>query len=434
VRVKNGAPVPVSLQYTRHGPVLYVDRARHVAVALRAGWLEPGGAPYLASLRLDQARTWEEAREALTYARMPTLNWVWGDTSGTIGWQTAGIAPVRRTWEGLLPVPGDGRFEWDGYLPIAQLPHETNPSRGFVGTANSFNVARDYPHFEALARDWGDPFRHDRLQQVLDTTRRASVSSSGALQHDAMSLPARALVPLLRDSLVQAWAARTPQRVRAVVDTLLAWDHALTTDSRAAAIYAMWERALLKYVAAAVVPRVAQPYVSTVPLSRTVQWLRNPDSLLGRNPRETRDTIVITALLDAVTELERRFGPDMATWRYGDARFHHSRIAHPFDALVNDSLKRVLSPGPAPRGGYGNTLLATSNADNQNHGASLRVVIDVSDWESAIVTNTPGQSGDPRSPFYANLFPLWANNTFVPLPYSAAAIAKRTAEVVVLRP
>ena len=101
---------------------------------------------------------------------------------------------------------------------------------------------------------------------------------------------------------------------------------------------------------------------------------------------------------------------------------------------MNDSLKRVLSPGPAPRGGYGNTLLATSNADNQNHGASLRVVIDVSDWESAIVTNTPGQSGDPRSAFYANLFPLWAKNTFVPLPYSPAAIAKRTAEVVVLRP
>jgi penicillin amidase len=428
VRVKNGAPVPVTLQYTRHGPVLYVDSARHMAVALRAGWLEPGGAPYLASLRLDQARTWQEAREALSYARMPTLNWVWGDTSGTIGWQTAGIAPIRRNWEGLMPVPGDGRFEWDGYLPIAQLPNETNPTRGFIGTANAFNVARDYDHFEALARDWGDGFRRDRLGEVLDTTRRATVTSSGALQHDALSLPARRLVPLLASVDVTSAAAKAAR------DTVLAWNRVLDIDSRGAAIYVAWERRLLSHTSELVLPPEVRPIVGSVPLTRVVEWLEKPDSLLGASPADARNLVLVRAFNEAVNDLRKRFGDDMNTWKYGDARFHHSRIAHPFDALVNDSLKRVLSPGPAPRGGYGNTLLATSNADNQNHGASLRVVIDVADWESAIVTNTPGQSGDPRSAFYANLFPLWAKNTFVPLPYSPAAIAKRTAEVVVLRP
>lgn len=428
VRVKNGAPVPVTLQYTRHGPVLYVDSARHMAVALRAGWLEPGGAPYLASLRLDQARTWQEAREALTYARMPTLNWVWGDTSGTIGWQTAGIAPIRRNWEGLMPVPGDGRFEWDGYLPVAQLPNETNPTRGFIGTANAFNVARDYDHFEALARDWGDGFRRDRLGEVLDTTRRATVTSSGALQHDALSLPARRLVPLLASVDITGAAAKAAR------DTVLAWNRVLDIDSRGAAIYAAWERRLLSRTSELVLPLEVRPIVGSVPLTRVIEWLEKPDSLLGEHPADTRNLVLVRAFDEAVSDLRKRFGDDMTTWKYGDARFHHSRIAHPFDALVHDSLKRVLSPGPAPRGGYGNTLLATSNADNQNHGASLRVVIDVSDWETAIVTNTPGQSGDPRSAFYANLFPLWAKNTFVPLPYSPAAIAKRTAEVVVLRP
>jgi penicillin amidase len=87
-----------------------------------------------------------------------------------------------------------------------------------------------------------------------------------------------------------------------------------------------------------------------------------------------------------------------------------------------------------PRGGYANTLLATSNADNQNHGASLRVVIDVGNWDSAIVTNTPGQSGDPRSTFYASLFPRWAANLFAPLPYSPAAVKAQTTEVVVIAP
>lgn len=436
IRVWGGTTQRVTLQYTRHGPVLYVDSVRHRAVALRAGWLEVGGAPYLASLRLDQARTWEEARTALSYAHMPTLNWVWADTSGTIGWQTAGIAPARRSWDGLMPVPGDGRFEWDGFLPIRQLPHETNPARGYVGTANAFNVDPAYPRFDALARSWSDPFRHDRLQMVLDTTRQATVASSGALQHDAVSLPARALVPLLREATVLAALAASPDSavLREVHASLLAWDHALTAESQAAAIYAVWERRLGALVATAVVPPGARGALRSVPLSRVVQWLTRPDSLLGPTPPATRDTIVVTALREAVQELQRRFGSDRRAWRYGDEKLHHSRIQHPLHALLPDSLRRAWSPGPLPRGGYANTLLATSNADNQNHGASLRVVIDVGNWDSAIVTNTPGQSGDPRSPFYANLFPRWAANLFAPLPYSPAAVKAQTAEVVVLTP
>ena len=435
IRVRGGTTQAVTLQYTRHGPVLYVDSVRHRAVALRAGWLEVGGAPYLASLRLDQARTWEEARAALSYAHMPTLNWVWGDTSGTIGWQTAGIAPVRRSWDGLMPVPGDGRFEWDGFLPIRQLPNETNPARGFVGTANAFNVDPAYPRFDALARSWSDPFRHDRLREVLDTTRRATVASSGALQHDAVSLPARALVPLLQgEGVTVRLSGPGGQRLRDVRDSLLAWDHTLAVDSRAAAMYAIWERRLSALVATAVTPPAARGALRSVPLTRVVQWLTRPDSLLGPTPQEARDALVADALQEAVVELERRFGSDLRAWRYGDARLHHSHIQHPLHALLPDSLRRAWSPGPLARGGYANTLLATSNADNQNHGASLRVVIDVGNWDTAIVTNTPGQSGDPRSPFYANLFPLWANDRFVLLPFSVHAVKAQTAEIVVLRP
>jgi penicillin amidase len=113
---------------------------------------------------------------------------------------------------------------------------------------------------------------------------------------------------------------------------------------------------------------------------------------------------------------------------------HYVRIAHPLDGVVTDSLKAVLSPGPFPRGGYAQTLLASSNTDNQTAGASLRVVMDLADWDRAIATNTPGQSGDPRSPFYANLFPLWAHNQFVPLPYSPRAVKAYTADVVQLQP
>src|SRR5207249_2554252 len=83
---------------------------------LRAAWMEIGSAPYLASLRMDQAASWEEFREACTYGRIPSENMVWAGVDGTIGYQAAGIAPRRPNWSGLLPVPGDGRYEWNGYL------------------------------------------------------------------------------------------------------------------------------------------------------------------------------------------------------------------------------------------------------------------------------------------------------------------------------
>ena len=99
--------------------------ANHKAYALRAAWMELGGAPYLASLRMDQAKTWEEFREACAFNHMPSENMVWVDRHGTIGWQAAGVQPMRRNWSGLLPVPGDGRYEWDGFLPITALPSES---------------------------------------------------------------------------------------------------------------------------------------------------------------------------------------------------------------------------------------------------------------------------------------------------------------------
>ncbi|MDQ8160915.1 MAG: penicillin acylase family protein [Gemmatimonadota bacterium] len=428
IRVKGAAPVIVTLQYTRHGPVLFADSAKRVAVALRAAWLEPGGAPYLASLRLDQARTWREARTALSFARMPALNWIWADTSGAIGWQSAGIAPIRKNWDGLVPVPGDGRFEWSGFLPIPQLPHETSPARGYVGTANALNVAASYPNANALARTWAEPFRRDRLLAVLDTTRAAALPQMMALQHDETPMAARALVPLLKA------VALTGAASMAARDSVLAWNGVLSASSRGAAIYAVWERKLLTHTADIVLPLTVRPLLRTVSLAQTIAWLTEPDSLLGANPVVARDFILFRAFNEAVADLTKRFGPNIADWHYGDAKLHHARIAHPLDGIIADSLRSRLSPGPLPRGGYANTLNATGNTDNQTAGASFRVVMDLANWDGAMVTNTPGQSGDPRSPYYHNLFGPWARGEYAPLPYSPAAVKARTAETIVLRP
>ena len=138
IAVKGQPDHTATLKYTRHGPVVYEDTANHKAYALRAAWLEIGNSPYLASLRMNQAQTWEEFVEACNYSGIPAENMIWGDVDGNIGYQAVGVSPIRNAnWSGLVPVPGDGRYEWSGYLPIKALPSVKNPEKGFWGTANN---------------------------------------------------------------------------------------------------------------------------------------------------------------------------------------------------------------------------------------------------------------------------------------------------------
>ncbi|MBX6365742.1 MAG: penicillin acylase family protein, partial [Gemmatimonadetes bacterium] len=150
------------------------------------------------------------------------------------------------------------------------------------------------------------------------------------------------------------------------------------------------------------------------------------------NPTAARDSILLRALADAVGQLARRFGPDSRAWRYG--AYHHVLLHHPMSAAVSDDVRRRLDVGPAPRGGNASTPNATGNGDNQTAGASLRIVADLADWERSVATNTPGQSGNPDSPHYRDLFPLWANGEYFPLAYGRERVAAVAEARTLLRP
>ena len=429
IPVKGAEPETVELKFTRHGPVIFEDRAGHRAYALRAAWMEPGSAPYLSSLRMNQARSWEEFREACAFNRMPAENMVWADRAGTIGWQAAGIQPLRRNWSGLLPVAGDGRYEWDGYLPITALPHETNPPRGFVVTANHYLFPNDYPWKEAVHYTWADPWRASRIAEVLGSGRLFSVAETARLQNDDLSLPARALVPLTRDLRLGDAAARAR-------DALTAWDFVLDKDSVAAGIYAMFQRRLLANARDRLVPEAARGAGGAGSLStkRVVDWLYAPDGRFGDDPTAARDALVGQSLEEAVAELTRRFGPDMSAWKYGQERYHHALIRHPLSAAVNAETRARLDAGPVPRGGDGSTVTATGNGDNQTSGGSFKLIADTEDWDNSIGINTPGQSGDPASPHYRDLFDVWAKGRYFPVAYSRSKVESVTESVTRLVP
>ena len=436
IPVRGQAAEVVELKYTRHGPVVFEDRDNNLAYSVRAAWMEVGGAPYLASLRMDQARTWEEFREACGYSNIPGENMIWADRTGTIGWQAVGIAPIRRGWSGLVPVPGDGRYEWDGYLPITSKPHVVNPPEGYFGTANSNLTSLDYEHREtAVGWSWSDPFRWARVNEVLGSGRKLSMADMIQLQTDYLSIPARTLVPMLEGLMVSGG------RVEAARSHMLDWDFRLTPESVAAGIYVAWERRLADAVWEAMVPERGRPYLRSVSMKRLIDWMVSPPGELGAldpagtgDPLAGRDALLTAALADAVSDMRERLGSNMDGWQYGQPDYKHATIRHPLSAAVDATTRALLDVGPAPRGGNGSTVNSTGGNDNQSSGASFRIIVDAENWDIAVGANTPGQVGDPNDPHYRDLFEIWAQDKLFPAPYSRPAVEAVTERKTVLQP
>ncbi|MDX1939169.1 MAG: penicillin acylase family protein [Saprospiraceae bacterium] len=429
IQVKGQSPVTIDLKYTRHGPVVFTDTKTNQTCAVRCGWLEVGGAPYLASLRMDQAKTWEEFREACNYSHIPGENMIWADRQGNIGWQAVGIAPIRRNFSGMVPVPGDGSYEWDGYQEIKERPHLYNPVEGYIATANENVTPPDYPHIQStVGFSWSEPFRADRVKEVLGSGRIHSVADMAQLQTDYLSIPARTLIPLLRNLKISDNEAS--EQVRQM---LLKWDFQMTKESIEAAIYKAWEGRLYNNVKAQVVPK-AHNDLASVPTMRIIEWLIFPDGHFGKNPIQNRNEILTKSLREAVYNLGQKFGKDMNKWQYGQLDYKHVLIKHPLSNAVKEEVRKTLDLGPVPRGGYSFTVNQTGGRDNQTSGATFRMIVDTGDWDQALGTNSPGQGGDPKNPHYRDLFDIWVNDQYFPVFYSRKKVESVKDGVLLLQP
>lgn len=427
IDVKGASPVTVTLKYTRHGPVVFEDTEKNLAYAVRPAWMEFGGAPYLASLRMDQAKNWEEFRDACAYSNIPGENMIWADREGNIGWQAVGIAPIRSNFSGMVPVAGDGRFEWDGYLPIKSKPNEYNPARGYIETSNSNYTPPDFRYLDAIGYTWTDPFRWARGSEALESGRKFNMTDMIDLQNDYLSIPARTLVPFFRGLRSDNTVVETARRM------LLGWDFVLDRDSVTAGIYVAFERRLLANIEILKVPESARDYLR-VGMKTTIDMLLAPDGDFGADPIKGRDAFIMRALSEGIADLREKFGPRMQSWVYGQDAYKHATIRHPLSTAVTDEVRARLDVGPVARGGNAYTLGNTGSSDNQTTGASFRIFVDTRDWDNTLGMNTPGQVGDPDSPLYDNLLELWADDKVFPAFYSRDRIESVLHERIDLKP
>ena len=378
---------------------------------------------------MDQAQTWEEFVEANNYSGIPAENMIWGDVDGNIGYQAVGISPIRSAkWSGLVPVPGDGRYEWSGYLPIKALPSVKNPEKGFWGTANNLMapaVASHYPHPEALHFTWGDEIRALRVDELMRNGRRHTVQDMMAYQHDELSVVARNLVPLL----MLAEPPDSPAKA-----ALADWDFVMDKASVAATIYLHFERRVSAAMRELLIPEAARGLLRGVNKKRMFDHLLAPDGRFGENPIDTRDELLLEAFADGVQDVTERLGADMADWQYGQNAMKYVHITNYMAQAVNEETRQLLEVGPYPRGGYESTVHNTSGNDNQRSGGSFRVILDPSNWDNSIATSAPGQSGDPMNPHYRDLFELWVRHQYFPLAYTRARVESVTEHRLLLNP
>ena len=417
IEVKGEAPRRVSIQYTRHGPVLFVDAQHYRAYALRAAWLEPGMAPYFGSTDYMRAKNWDQFIAAMNRWGAPGENQVYADTRGNIGWIPGGLTPIRPNWDGLLPVPGDGRYEWSGFRDIDELSSAFNPASRYVFTANENNIPLDHPSAKkGIGYEWSDAARALRLKAIFAAKSRFSLEDSERMQTDTTSTHAQRMADVLRT------VKTDDARVAKAIAMLASWDGNESRDSAAGALFEVWfskhlRTAVLRSALGNTGAKLAVPGDST----RVLMLIENPS--IGPVTLSDRDAVIVASMRAALDEIGTKLGNDMGAWTWG--ALHHAVFEHPLHAIADDATRARLDVDAGAIGGSAFTPMATTFRTTDfglTAGASFRMVLDVGNWDVSRAVNTPGQSGNPASPHYRDLAPLWAAGKYFPLLYSRRAI------------
>jgi penicillin amidase len=428
--VKGQKDVEVALSFTRHGPVLHQDK--RTAYALRSVAFEPGSAPYLGQLTLISAVDVDAYDKALTRWGSPGEHHVLADTNGDIAWRSAARRPIRDNYDGLSPVPGDGRYEWSGIRNVSDLPGGKNPKQGWIATANNILDAENYPYSDrGLSYEWVGDARAARVSEVLAATPKHTVADSVALQSDYTSVFARKMLALLSELKPDEGKAEKAHTM------LMGWDANYGPDSGPAALFQIWYYGNLAPKLIEKVGGDVATEIIILPDERSVlAALSDPGAIYrGGEPLAQRDRFLNETLADAYSDMSLLFlfrSPEK--WAWGDLLT--ARWKHLADPVLSRSLRGRFELEPVRRGGDLTTPgMGIFNDDfDLLYGASWRMVIGVGDWENSVFVNSPGQSGDPRNEHFRDLYSVWPRDSAVPLLYSTQAVETATQKTIELLP
>jgi penicillin amidase len=438
IAVKGESSVTERILITPRGPIISPALLGvSEALSLRAVWLDPH--PLDGLLRLHRVRSFEEFRQVGEHWPAASWNMVYADQTGVIGWQMFGQAPKRRKGWGLIPQPGwepDAGWEPD-LVPASELPHVQDPAAGFVATANNQPLPDGVGPY--LGADWLDGYRVAAIGRELSARADWDMPRTLALQMNQRAVA----WDDLRDAVLSAPDGDAD--ARQALAMLRGWNGHVSADSPAAAVYELFLSEMGGRAARTKAPRsfaaaLGEPFGPITPYNflcyrRTGHLARllreQPAGWFSRSwPEETAD-----ALAAVIRRLRSRHGSDPAGWAFG--RLRPLILRHPLGR--KSWLASIFNLGPIPFGGDADTInqgavLPLDPLAPVDNIASLRMAVDVGGWSNSRFSLPGGQSGNPLSPHYDDLFPLWQRGEGVPIAWTEQEIRQSARETLELTP
>ncbi|NNJ03386.1 penicillin acylase family protein [Streptomyces sp. PKU-MA01144] len=497
IRIAGGGSKKITVRETDHGPLISdrsselervgerapvttpaPDRGNGFGVALRWTALDPGNSMD-AVFKLNRAKDFEGFRAAAKDFEVPSQNLIYADAKGNIGYQAPGKIPVRpEGFDGSMPTPGwNPTSGWKGYIPFDELPYEYNPKRGYIVTANQAVVdAEKYPYL--ITKDYGYGSRsqriHDLIELKIKDGGKISTDDMRTMQTDNQSEIAKLLTPHLLKIDVSDPYVREAQKL------LEGWDYTQEPDSGAAAYFnAVW-RHVLRLAFGNKLPKElrvrgeclnVRPADSTGPVDDLNSLVREcgqrdsdsaqpdggdrwyevvrglidvEDSEWWQAPRTrkdaattTRDELFARAMKDARWELTAKLGKDVGSWSWG--RLHQLTLKNQTLGTSGPGVLRwMLNRGPWSLGGGEAAVNATGwNAAGGYDVVwvpSMRMVVNVGDWDKSRWINLTGASGHAYSKHYTDQTDKWAKGELLDWAYTDKAVEAATEDTLALRP
>lgn len=436
IKVRGADDLVERVLVTGRGPIVgpALD-GRPGAISISATWLQP--APIRSGFSAHRWRSFDDFRDACRQHPSLSLNILYADAGGDIGWVLAGHLPQRRG-SGAIPLPArepDNHWRGQPRWSDDRLVNK-NPESGYLATANN----RPIPNAEAegLGVDWLEGYRLARILEYLEERDDWDTSGMWLLQMDMESIPWRELQPVI-------------ERVRPVDgDSAMAkmmlqrWDGQVTPASSGAAVFEAFLAALLRRIAERAAPAtwkwalghgggggLSNNYLGSVRASQAILLAREQPP--GWFPDGWNDPIA-HSMGDALRQLRARRGNQTRSWNWGAARPLHLR-----HLLGRGPLAAVFNRGPFVIGGDTDTVHAAGvdplqPFDRVRSIATARTVIDVGDWDNARFVLLGGQSGNPLSPHYDDQIPVWRQGRGVPIAWSPEAVEEATQSTLRLLP
>lgn len=415
--------VQFNVTLTRHGPIVFEAAGKRYALRWTA--LDPALNVADSVYLINRARNWKEFCVALESFTAPTMNIVYADNRGHIGYHAAGVVPIRRSGDGSVPYDGstDGG-DWVRFIEIDKLPKLYDPPSGIIVTANQRIVGTDYPYF--LTHSWAQPYRARRILDLLNQKPKLTTDDFRQILGDVYSLGnvhfAHESSKILRPRLGAGEA-----KLGELIDSFDRWDGRVDAASRVAPVVQQMRLAFRTRVLTGALGD---------DLVKTFQWSNfdtTIDRLIAEQPKDwlPKEFTSYADLLracygDARKVLTRTLGEDESKWTWGSMVKVNFR--HPLAGVPLIGLQFTIPP--LPQNGSGG-LAATVNV---GASVSMRLIADPSDWDKTQHGISLGESGVPASPHWKDQLADWNNVTPRVFPFTEAAIARATKETVVFEP